>query len=40
LQASEYNINDLQPFFASTQFSANNFALDTERNVIIHERLQ
>ncbi|GAQ88362.1 DNA replication licensing factor MCM2 component [Klebsormidium nitens] len=39
-KAAEYDINDLQPFFSSTQFSANNFTLDSERSLIIHERLQ
>lgn len=37
LQAQEYEIYDLQPFFSSTLFSGAGFRLDVQRGVIRHE---
>lgn len=34
VQAQEYEITDLKPFFSSTEFSGVSFELDQERRVI------
>jgi DNA replication licensing factor MCM2 len=36
IQAQEYEIFDLNPFFSSAHFKDNNFILDDVRGVITH----
>lgn len=36
MQARDYEIYDLEPFFSSSQFEKANFKLDEERAVIRH----
>ena len=38
-KASEYGINDLAPFYASTAFASARFTHDPERGMIYHEPL-